>query len=114
MARMAQWSDKSQLSIRLAYYPPYHSKYNPIEPVWGVLEQHWQGSLLNQLDVVVGFAKTMKWKGTTPLVRVVTQVYETGKKLTQKAMDLLEQRFEREDGVAKWFVTIHPFPFGNG
>ena len=114
MARMVQWSDKSQLSIRLAYYPPYHSKYNPIERVWGVLEQHWNGSLLNQLDVVIGFAKTMKWKGTTPLVSIVTQVYETGKKLTQKAMDLLEQRFERESGVAKWFVTIHPLPLGNG
>jgi hypothetical protein len=114
MARMVQWSDKSQVHICLAYYPPYHSKYNPIERVWGVLEQHWNGSLLNHLDVVTGFAKTMKWKGTTPLVKTVTQVYETGKKLTQKAMDLLEQRFEREDGIAKWFVTIHPLSLKNG
>lgn len=114
MARMAQWSDKSQLSIRMAYYPPYHSKYNPIERVWGVLEQHWNGSLLNRLDIVAGFAQTMKWKGSRPLVKWVEQVYETGMKLTQKAMELLEQRFEREAGIAKWFVTIHPLPLGNG
>lgn len=114
MARMVHWSDKSQLRICLAYYPPYHSKYNPIERVWGVLEQHWNGSLLNHLDVVIGFAKTMKWKGATPLVKMVTEVYETGKKLTQQAMDLLEQRFERENGIAKWFVTIHPLPLANG
>lgn len=114
MARMVEWSDKSHLCIRLAYYPPYHSKYNPIERVWGVLEQHWNGSLLDHLEVVIGFAKTMRWKGTMPLVKMVTQVYETGKKLTQKAMDLLEQRFEREAGITKWFITIRPLLLENG
>ena len=112
MARMAQWADDSQQTIRLAYYPPYHSKYNPIERVWGVLEQHWNGSLLNQVQVVAAFAKTMKWKGSHPLVQMVSKVYETGVKLTQKAMDLLEQRFEREAGIEKWFVTIPPTSFG--
>jgi len=56
----------------------------------------------------------MKWKGATPLVKLVRQVYETGKKLTQKAMALLEQRFEREAGIAKWFVTICPLPLEYG
>jgi transposase len=32
-----------KLNQRLAYYLPYHSKYNPIERVWGVLEHHWTG-----------------------------------------------------------------------
>jgi len=114
MARMVQWSDRSNLNLRLAYYPPYHSKYNPIERVWGVLEQHWNGSLLDCLDAVVGFAKTMTWKGVNPLVKVVKQTYETGKKLTQKAMALLEQRFEREADIAKWFVTIRPSMPENG
>lgn len=108
MSRMVQWSDQSNLCLRLAYYPPYHSKYNPIERVWGVLEQHWNGSLLDHVDAVIGFAKTMTWKGVNPLVKVVKQAYETGKKLTHQAMALLEQRFEREDGIAKWFVTIRP------
>ncbi len=79
-----------------------------------MLEQHWNGALLDHLEVVVGFAETMQWKGARPLVKRVSQVYETGKKLTQKVMDLLEQRFEREAGIAKWFVTIHPLPLGNG
>ncbi|NRB09761.1 MAG: hypothetical protein HRU34_23665, partial [Richelia sp.] len=25
------------------YYAPYHSKYNPIEGCWGILDQHWNG-----------------------------------------------------------------------
>ena len=114
MARMTQWSDESRLTIRLAYYPPYHSKYNPIERVWGVLEQHWNGTLLNHLDVIIGFTKTLLWKGAIPFVKQVTQIYETGKKLTAKAMHLLEQRIEREEEIGKWFVTIKPLPLVDG
>ncbi|MBP6807530.1 MAG: hypothetical protein KA125_04470 [Chromatiaceae bacterium] len=25
----------------MLYYPPYHSKYHPVERCWGILEQHW-------------------------------------------------------------------------
>jgi hypothetical protein len=108
MYRMTQFVDQMNLTIQLAYYPPYHSKYNPIERVWGRLEQHWNGSLLDSVDVVLRFAQTMKWKDTPPIVKLVRGVYETGKKLSQKAMSVLEQRFERESGLDKWFVVIKP------
>lgn len=108
MQRLTQWVDDEKLTIQLAYYPPYHSKYNPVERVWGVLEQHWNGSLLDSLTAVLGFAQTMTWKQQTPIVRFVKKVYQTGVKLTQKAMNLLEKRFERLAGLEKWFVTIRP------
>jgi hypothetical protein len=110
MYRMTQFVDQTNLTLQLAYYPPYHSKYNPIERVWGRLEQHWNGSLLDSVDVVLKFAQTMKWKGKPPVVKFVKGVYETGKKLSQRAMSLLEQRFEREEGLEKWFVMIKPLP----
>lgn len=31
MKRIIEFAQSSHLNIRLAYYPPYHSKYNPIE-----------------------------------------------------------------------------------
>ena len=34
LKRMVQFADWSALEIRLVYYPPYHSKYNPIERCW--------------------------------------------------------------------------------
>ena len=43
IARLVQFVDEYQVNIRLAYYPPYHSKYNPVERCWGVLENHWNG-----------------------------------------------------------------------
>ena len=39
-----------------------HSKYNPVERVWGVLENHWRGQLFDSVDKVIGLAKTMRWK----------------------------------------------------
>jgi hypothetical protein len=31
LARMVNFVEKHQVNVRLAYYPPYHSKYNPVE-----------------------------------------------------------------------------------
>jgi hypothetical protein len=44
MKRLVEFSDRHQLTLELAYYPPYHSKYNLIERCWGILEglvAHW-------------------------------------------------------------------------
>jgi hypothetical protein len=47
LKRMVEFVDWSGLEVRLVYYPPYHSKYNPIERCWSILEQKWGGALLN-------------------------------------------------------------------
>ena len=103
-------ADKSQLDIQLAYYPPYHSKYNPIERVWGVLENYWNGSLLDSVETVRHFAQNMTYNGVHPVVEIVKKTYQTGVKLTQKAMEALEKRFERLPGLEKLFVLIRPLP----
>ena len=109
MQRMTTFADTFQMSVDLAYYPPYHSKYNPIERVWGVVEKHWNGSLLDTVETVLNFAKNLIWKDLPPkVVKLVTQSYSTGVRLTQKAMTVLEQRFERLPGLEKWFVRISP------
>ena len=41
MKRLVEFSDRHSLTLELAYYPPSHSKYNPIERCWGILENHW-------------------------------------------------------------------------
>jgi hypothetical protein len=45
LRRMVDFADWSGLEIRLVYYPPYHSKYNPIERCWSSLQQKWNGVL---------------------------------------------------------------------
>ncbi len=114
MKRIVEFSQKYQVNIRLAYYPPYHSKYNPIERTWAVLENHWNGSILDEVETVLKFAETMTWKGKNPVVKLVTQTYETGVKLTQKAMSKIEEQIERLTNstdkdfpnLGKWFIDI--------
>jgi hypothetical protein len=110
MNRLTAFADQQKITLQLAYYPPYHSKYNPIERVWGGLEQHWNGSLLDSVDTVLSFARTFTWRSQQPAVTHIERIYETGVKLSQKAMAQLEQRFERLAGLEKWFVTISPIP----
>ena len=110
MSRITQLADQFQLNIQLAYYPPYHSKYNPVERAWGVLENYWNGSLLDSLETVFHFAQNMTYNGVHPVVKIVKKTYCTGVKLTKNAMEELEKRFERLPGLEKWFVLIRPLP----
>lgn len=115
MKRIVEFAQSNQLNIRLAYYPPYHSKYNPIERVWGILENAWNGSILDEVETALNFAKNMTWKGKHPVVvKLITQTYETGVKLTNKAMSAIEEQIERLTNstnenftnLGKWFVDI--------
>ncbi|MDJ0572046.1 MAG: hypothetical protein QNJ53_23780 [Pleurocapsa sp. MO_192.B19] len=58
------------------------------------------------IDAVLNFARSWEFKGNHPVVKLVTQVYQTGVKLTQKAMAELEKQFQRLPGLDKWFVEI--------
>jgi hypothetical protein len=104
--RLVAFADTNQVNLRLAYYPPYHSKYNPIERCWGALEQYWNGAQLDSTAAVVGMAAAMRWKGSHPIVRVVKTVYEKGVKVAKNAMKKLEERLTRLPGLEKWFVDI--------
>ncbi len=106
MARLVAFARQYRLTVRLAYYPPYHSKYNPIERCWGILEEHWNGALLDSVDTVLQFAATMTWKGQHPLVELVTTTYQTGVTLTQEAMLAVEARRTRLPYLEQWFVDI--------
>jgi hypothetical protein len=104
--RLAAFAEAHRVRVRLACYPPYHSKYNPIERCWGVLEMHWNGSLLDSIEAAVGFAGSMTWKGKHPVVRVVETTYAKGVRLKPKEMKALESEVVRLAGLGKWFVEI--------
>jgi transposase len=106
LKRIVGFARKYRLVVQLAYYPPYHSKYNPIERCWGILEMHWNGSLLDSIEAVVGYAESMTWMGKHPRVRFVETVYDKGVRLKPKEMKALESEVIRLAGLGKWFVEI--------
>jgi Rhodopirellula transposase DDE domain len=108
MSRMVSFAQTPGLRIRLVYYPPYHSKYNPIERCWAALENHWNGTLLSTVETVIEWAKTMTWKGSTPVVTLSEKVYKKGVSLSRKAMLEVERVIQRSESLPKWDVVIEP------
>ena len=108
MKRLVDFSDRTRLTLELAYYPPYHSKYNRIERCWGILENHWNGALLNSIATTLAWAKTMTWRGMAPIVHLLDRVYETGVRLTKPAFRPIASRLERSTELPKWSVVIQP------
>lgn len=106
LKRIVEFAWSQRLWIRLAYYPPYHSKYNAIEHVWGVLEGHWGGDILNTADVVLEFAKTMTWNGKHPTIELVDEFYPKGIRLCAAEMRQIEGRVKRDAELGKWFLDI--------
>jgi hypothetical protein len=107
LKRMVGFAADHELLIRLAYYPPYHSKYNAIEHCWGTLETHWNGEILDEVATVLRFARSMTWNGKHPRVEFVTKVYRKGVRLTAQAMKEIEAQVNRLPKLGKWFVDIH-------
>jgi len=108
LKRMVQFADWSRLEIRLVYYRPYHSKYNPIERCWSALEKKWNGVLLNCLKVVLQCALRMKWKGRHPTLKRLDGEYPDGVRVAAKEMKEYEARLERSATLPKYDITIKP------
>jgi Rhodopirellula transposase DDE domain len=108
MKRLVGFSDRHQLTLELAYYPPYHSKYNLIERCWGILENHWNGTLLTSVETALKWAKTMTWRGVAPVVHLLDRVYETGVRIAPRIFRPIAARLERSALLPKWSVVIQP------
>ena len=108
MKRLVDFSDRHQLTLELAYYPPYHSKYNPIERCWGILENHWNGTLLTSIDTALDWARTMTWRGVRPLVQLLEGTYESGVRLSKSAFQPIATRLKRSEILPKWSLVIQP------
>jgi hypothetical protein len=110
MKRVVDFADKYGLEIELVYYPPYHSKYNRIERCWGILEEHWNGTILRTTETMLNWAASMTWYGVSPIIRRLEGVYKKGVKWTKKAFAPVAARLQRTKGIEKWSVVIQPNP----
>lgn len=108
LKRVVEFSDASGLEVRLAYFPPYHSKYNPIERYWGGLEKSWNGYLLDSVETVLKRASLFSWKGICAVARNFTSFYPKGVTLAGKEKKALESRITRSRTLPWWDMTIKP------
>jgi hypothetical protein len=84
-----EFSAAQQVTVKLACHPPYHSKYNPVERVFGVLENYWNGDPLCTVSQALGMAEGMTYKGVHPQVTLIEGSYAKGVAAHQKTNETL-------------------------
>ena len=108
LRRMIQFSDWSGLEVRLIYYPPYHSKYNPIERCWSSLQRKWNGVLLTSGKIVLSCARRMNWYGKHPQVHSIVDCYDDVEAVSNIEMKTINTRLNRSTTLPKYDITIKP------
>ena len=68
---------------------------------------YWNGAILDTVDAVVGFARSMTWNKKSPVVRLATRAYESGVRLSKQAMKAVEAKLVRLPQLSAWFIDIH-------
>lgn len=104
--RLVELSAFHNITVQLACYPPYHSKYNPVERVFGVLENYWNGDPLCTVAQALGMAEGMTYKGVHPIATLVEKPYPKGVRLNKQQLKPFEKSLERLANLGKWFFTI--------
>ena len=96
------------LEVRVAHYPPYCSKHNPIEhQVFPHSTRACQGVIFHTVDIAQHFierTKTMTGLGVT--VRLLDKVYQTGRKYAVDFKHTMKIVFD--DYLPKWNYRAVP------
>jgi transposase len=104
--RIIEFSCISGLNVHLLYYPPYHSKYNPIERVWAAVEQYWNGTILDSVDKVIDTLGNVSWKQQKINAIFIDKHYEKKVTLSHKEMKLRKPFLFPNTEIPKWDVLI--------
>jgi hypothetical protein len=77
--------DALGIEIRIAHYPPYCSKYNPIEHrLFPHVTRACQGVIFTSVALVKKLMeKTKTSKGLKVVVAIIEKVYQTGRKVAE-------------------------------
>ncbi len=101
-------ADEIGVEIRIAHYPPYCSKYNPIEHrFFPHVTRSCQGVIFTSLALVKELMeKTNTTTGLKAFVHIIDKVYETGRKV---AADFKEtMRIVFDDVLPQWNYRAIP------
>lgn len=96
------------IEIRIAHYPPYCSKYNPIEHrLFPHVTRACQGVVFKSVDLVKQLiANTSTSTGLTVSVAVIDKVYQTGRQVLDSFKEQLPIFFD--DHLPQWNYRAVP------
>ena len=96
------------IEIRIAHFPPYCSKYNPIEHrLFPHVTRACQGVIFKSQELVAELvAKTHTQQGLSVTVDIIEHVYETGRKVADDFKDNMTIVFDQI--LPQWNYTAVP------
>lgn len=103
------------LPIRVAHYPSYCSKYNPIERrFFPHVTRACTGLMFDTLERAVQLMrKATTSTGLRTTVNVIRRLYETGRAASQTMIDTIRATLKFHDLLPKWNYTLTPQPDNN-
>ncbi len=101
-------ANKINREIRVAHYPPYCSKYNPIEHrMFPHLTRACKGVVFKSIELVKELIEKAKTsKGLKVVANVIDKVYETGKKVKEGFKENMKIVFDKI--LPKWNYRVIP------
>ena len=100
--------DEIGVELRIAHYPPYTSKYNPIEHrLFPHVTRACQGVVFKSVGLVKSLMeKTRTSKGLRVTVNIIDKVYETGRKVAADFKENMTIKFDKL--LPKWNYRVVP------
>lgn len=101
-------ADRLGLELRVAHYPPYCSKHNPIEHrVFPHITRACQGVIFHTVDIAKQFIERAKTRtGLRVTVGILEKVYATGRKYAREFKENMKIVFDEH--LPKWNYRVIP------
>jgi hypothetical protein len=96
------------LRVRIAHYPPYTSKWNPIEHrLFSQVERAWSGVMLDSPETALNTVEnTRTTTGLRVTARILDKAYEIGRKCSDAFRDIKHRFIRHDDVLGQWNYVI--------
>ena len=103
-------ADRIGMKILVMHYPPYCSKFNPIEHrLFSQITRSWSGTpLYSVADACRRAASTVTSKGLKVFAEIVDKAYETGRKVRESFQKRLANHVLFDKSLHDWNYLILP------
>jgi hypothetical protein len=107
-AELQRFANVTGWTVQVAHYPPYKSKYNPIEHrMFPHVDRSYRGVILRSLDTVRRLiASTVTAGGLEVTASILRNAYHTGLKITDAVMETI--RCQAAKLLPAWNYRIEP------
>jgi len=108
-------SQRLGLRLRIAHYPPYTSKWNPIEHrLFCHIERTWQGLILDAPETALkAVERTRTDKGLKMTARILDKVYEVGRQCSDAFREIKDRFIRHDDMLGQWNYVVDANGFCN-